>query len=112
MKNLRLVLPDVDDAGSLSTWGFHALDEEYWFLFLSIRKHPSNQTPDNPPDGQEAEGYEARYDPPPPLVKILLHNRQTRRQVQDLPLLKCQEITGRQEGRNIFAGRTPPTSPV
>ena len=29
VKNLRLVLPDVDDAGSLSTWRFHALDAKY-----------------------------------------------------------------------------------
>ena len=64
--NLRLVLPDVDDAGSLSTWGFHALDAKYWFLLLSILKHLSNQTLDNPLDGKEADGDETRPDPSPP----------------------------------------------
>ena len=34
VKNLWLILPDVDDAGSLSTWGFHTLDARYWFLLL------------------------------------------------------------------------------
>ena len=52
VKNLWLIIPDVNNAGSLSTWGFHALDAKYWFLLLSILKHPSNQTPGNPLDGQ------------------------------------------------------------
>ena len=56
LKNLRLVLPNVDNAGSLSTWGFHALDAKYWFLLLLILKHPSNQMPENPDYGQEADG--------------------------------------------------------
>ena len=58
LKNLRLVLPDVDDTGSLVTWGFHALDAKYWFLLLSILKHSCNKTPDNPRDGQEDDGDE------------------------------------------------------
>ena len=66
MKNLWLVLPDVNDAGSLSTWGFHALDAKYWFLLLSILKHLSNQTLDNPLDGKEADGDETQPDPYPP----------------------------------------------
>ena len=45
VKNLRLVLPNVNDFGSLSTWVFHTLDAKYWFLLLLILKHPSNQTP-------------------------------------------------------------------
>ena len=67
VKNLRLVLSDVNDAGSMSTWGFHTLYAKYWFLLISILKHLYNQTPDNPPDGQEADGDETRSDPPPPL---------------------------------------------
>ena len=42
VKNLRLILPYVDDTGSLSTCKFHALDAKYWFLLLSILRHPSN----------------------------------------------------------------------
>ena len=34
VKNLRLVLPDVDDAVSFSSWGFHGVDAKYWFLLL------------------------------------------------------------------------------
>ena len=45
VKNIWLVLPDVDNTGSLSTWGFHAIDAKYWFLLLSTLTHPSNQTP-------------------------------------------------------------------
>ena len=65
VKNLRLVLPVVNDSGSLPTWGFHILDAKYGFLLLSILKHPSNQTSDNPPDGQEADGDETRSYPSP-----------------------------------------------
>ena len=49
VNNLQLVLPDVDNAGSFSTWVFHALDAKYWFLLLWTLKHPSIQTPENPP---------------------------------------------------------------
>ena len=95
--NLRLVLPDVDDAGSLSTWGFHALDAKYWFLLLSILKHPSIQTPEKLQMVRKKmlkrRGLTLPTHPPSSLVKFLLHNRQTCRQVQDLPLLEHQEIT-------------------
>ena len=41
VKNPRLVLPDVDDAGSMSAWGFQTLDAKYWFLLLWTLKHLS-----------------------------------------------------------------------
>ena len=64
VKNLRLVHPDVDDTSSMSTWGLHALDKKYWFLLLLTMKHLSNQTPENPPDGQENDGEETQSDRP------------------------------------------------
>ena len=65
VKNSRLVLPEVDDAGSFSTWGFHALDAKYWFVLFWTLKHLSIQTPENSPDGQENDGEETRSDPSP-----------------------------------------------
>ena len=52
VKNLWLIIPDVNYAGSLSTWGFHALDAKYWFVLFWTLKHLSIQTPENPPEGQ------------------------------------------------------------
>ena len=52
VRNLRLIIPGVDNAGSVSTWGFHAIDVKHWFLLLSTLKHPSNTMPDLPPNKQ------------------------------------------------------------
>ena len=50
VRNLRLIIPGVDDAGLVATWGFHALDATYWFLMVASLNHPANTTPDYPPD--------------------------------------------------------------
>ena len=93
MKKLRLLLPDIDNNGSLSTWEFHALDAKYWFVLFWTLKHLSIQTPENSPDGQENDVEETRSDPPSPphlsIVKLLLHNLQKcSDRLHDLPLLK------------------------
>ena len=48
--NLQLIIPGIDDAGLVSTWGFYALDTTHWFLFLATIKHPANTTPYHPPN--------------------------------------------------------------
>ena len=52
--NLQLIIPWVDDAGSVSTWGFHALYVTHWFLLLDTLKHLANTMSDHPPNEQEA----------------------------------------------------------
>ena len=49
-RNLRLIIPEVDEGGALSIWGFHALDTGHWHDLLATLKHPANTTPDGPPD--------------------------------------------------------------
>ena len=49
-RNLRLIIPEVDEGGALSSWGFHALDTGHWHDLLATLKHPANTTPDGPPD--------------------------------------------------------------
>ena len=55
VRNLRLIIPGIEDAGLVSTWGFHALNATHWFLLLATLKHPANTTPDHPPNEQEAD---------------------------------------------------------
>ena len=66
--NLRLIIPGVDDDGSVSTWGFHALDATHWSLLLVTLKHPANTTPDHPPNEQEADldAYQSTPSTPSP----------------------------------------------
>ena len=66
VNNLWLALPDVNGAGSFSTWGFHALDAKYRFLLLWTLKHLSIQTQEKTPDDQENNGEETQSDPYPP----------------------------------------------
>ena len=54
VQNLRRIIPGVDDAGSVSTWGFHALDETHWYFLLTNMKHLYKMTPDHPQNEEEA----------------------------------------------------------
>ena len=53
VRNLRLVIPGIDKADSVSTWGLHAIDATHWFLLLATLKHPANTTSYHPPNKQE-----------------------------------------------------------
>ena len=49
VKNLQIVIPEVDDDGTLASWGFHALDTSFWNKLLRTLKHPGNDPPESPP---------------------------------------------------------------
>ena len=66
VRNLRLIIPGVDDAGSVSTWGFHAFDATHWFLLLATLKDPANTTPDHPPNKQGANRDASQSTPSTP----------------------------------------------
>ena len=55
VRNLQLIIPGVNDAGYVSTWVFHDLDANHWFLLLATLKHPFARAPDHPPNKQEAD---------------------------------------------------------
>ena len=40
---------EVDDDGTLASWGFHALDTSFWNKLLRTLKHPGNDPPESPP---------------------------------------------------------------
>ena len=42
IRNLRLIITGINGAGSVSIWGFHALDLTHWFLLLATLKQPTN----------------------------------------------------------------------
>ena len=50
IRNLQLVIPEVDDDGTLVSWGFHALDTSFWNKLLRTLKHPGNDPPESPPN--------------------------------------------------------------
>ena len=50
VRNLQLVLPEVDDDGTLASWGFHALDTSFWNTLLRTLKHPWKDPPESPPN--------------------------------------------------------------
>ena len=50
VKNLQIVIPEVDDDGTLASWGFHALDNSFWKKLLRTLKHPGNYPPESPPN--------------------------------------------------------------
>ena len=89
--NLQLITPGIDDAGLVSTWGFHALDTTHWFLLLAMIKHPANTTPDQPTNEQEADRDATQPNPPPPLPPPL------------------EEVAGSQADRKGLTGRGPLT---
>ena len=49
VRNLQIVIPEVDDDGTLASWGFHALDTSFWNKILRTLKHPGNDPPESPP---------------------------------------------------------------
>ena len=54
-RNLRLIIPDIDKIGSLSGWGLHALNTGHWRNPLATLNHPSNTTPDGPPNTPDVD---------------------------------------------------------
>ena len=70
-RNLRLIIPDVDDTGSLLFWGYHALETGHWCNLLAALKHPENTTPYGPPNTPDANAdvpphSNSESSPPPP----------------------------------------------
>ena len=55
--NLRLIIPEVNAAGLVSTWGFYNIYDTHWFLLLATLKHTANTTPDHPLNKQETDRY-------------------------------------------------------
>ena len=102
VRKLRIIIPGVDGAFSVSTWGFHALNETHWFLLLATLKHPSNTTPDHPPQTNR-KPIETYPNPPPPLPsplnRLLPHNHHTH----------YQGLVGPQADRKGLAGCGPLT---
>ena len=45
VRNIQLVITNVDAHGALSTWGYHALDTQHWNDLLNTLKHPSFKPP-------------------------------------------------------------------
>ena len=69
VRNLRLIIPGIDNPGSVSTWGFHALNTTHYFLLIATLKHPANTTPHYPPNKQESDRdtpLPTSYTPSPP----------------------------------------------
>ena len=50
VRNIQIVIPEVDDNGTLASWGFHALDTSFWNTLLRTLKHPGNDPPESPPN--------------------------------------------------------------
>ena len=50
VRNLQLVIPEVDNDGTLAPWGFHALDASLWNTLLRTLKHPGKDSPKSPPN--------------------------------------------------------------
>ena len=50
VRNLQLVIPEVNDDGNLASWGFHALDVSFWNTLLRKLKHPENNLTKSPPN--------------------------------------------------------------
>ena len=50
VRNLQLVIPEVDNNGDLASSGFHALDASLWNTLLSTLKHPGNNPTESPPN--------------------------------------------------------------
>ena len=47
VRNIQQVIPNVDAHGTMSTWGFHALDTQHWNELLNTLRHPSFNPPEN-----------------------------------------------------------------
>ena len=111
VRNLRLIIPSVDDAGSVATWGFHALDASYWFLMVASLNHPANTTLDYPLEDKETGRNPSQSSsscPPlpstPPLEHLPPHNHHTRHQPQAHHHLVRQEMAELLVDRKFFTG--------
>ena len=47
VRNIQQVILNVDAHGTMSTWGFHALDTQHWNDLLNTLQHPSFNPPEN-----------------------------------------------------------------
>ena len=74
-RNLQLIIPDIDKIGSLSGWGLHALNTGHWRNPLATLNHPSNTTPDGPPNTPDVNTDVPPYSntESPPLHDLLHH---------------------------------------
>ena len=47
VRNLQIVIPEIDDDGTLAPWGCHELDTFFWNTLLRTLKHPGNDPPES-----------------------------------------------------------------
>ena len=50
VRNIQLIIPEVDNDVTLASWVFHALDASFWNNLLITLKHPGNDPPESPPN--------------------------------------------------------------
>ena len=60
VRNIQQVIPNVDAHGTMSTWGFHALDTQHWNDLLNTLRHPLFNPPENDPNKPQEDNV-----PPP-----------------------------------------------
>ena len=69
-RNFQLIISDVDETGSMSGWGLHALDTDNWRNLIATLNHPANTTPDGTPNTPDVDTAVTPYSntelPPPP----------------------------------------------
>ena len=70
VRNLQLVIPEVDDDVTLVSWGFNALDTSFWNTLSRTLKHPGNNPPESPPNtyfpqNNSSPNYNENHPPPP-----------------------------------------------
>ena len=67
---LQLVIPKVNDNGTLASWRFHALDASFWNTLLRKLKHIENDPTKSPPSTSFPQTISSpnynRIQPPPP----------------------------------------------
>ena len=99
VRNIQQVIPNVDAHGTISTWGFHALDTQHWNDLLNTLRHPSFNPPENNPNKPQEDNAPPRKQtrrssiptPPPPhlLAKATYLRVQTIKPLPPpLPLLR------------------------
>ena len=93
VRSLQMILPDVNDAGSIAAWGFHALDTVYWLGLLATLEHPANSAPDTPPVPPGCDGgSSSSSSPPPPLLPLPLDNLLHRHPLHHRHNLRIREL--------------------
>ena len=76
VRKLQLIIPEIDDAKSVSTSGFCDIDTTCLFLLLATLKHPANMTPNHPSNKQEANPDAPQPTPFTPSPPWLSHSSQ------------------------------------